>query len=218
MKVHNCSQYSPEWWEVRRGVPTASEATKIITPAKWQLSSQAEGYACDLVAQHYDHDYGPQDEYITAAMRNGRIKEPASRRFYEFETNRDVVEVGFVTTDDGRFGCSPDALCGDDGGLELKNPTAATHVRWLCAGVVPPEYLPQVHFSLLVTKREWWDFMSYYAGLPPLLLRVVPDDKTLKLAEALESFWEIYQGVKAKVQPYVPDLAVSNGAALQPYF
>jgi len=218
MIVHDCRQYSAEWFNVRRGVPTASEATRIVTPAKWQVSSQAEAYACELVAQEYDHDYGQQDEYITAAMRNGRILEPASRRFYEFETNCDVTEVGFCMTDDGRFGCSPDALCGDEGGLELKNPKAATHVKWLVDGVVPAEYLPQVHFSLLVTQRQWWDFMSFYAGLPPLLVRVYPDEKTLKLAEALESFWKLLSDIRTKVQPFVPELATTNGVVAESYF
>lgn len=37
----------------------------IEDAAKWQLSSQAEAYACELVSQEYDHDYGAQDEYIT---------------------------------------------------------------------------------------------------------------------------------------------------------
>lgn len=214
MIVHTCKQYSEDWYRVRRGVPTASEAGRIVTPARWQLSSQAEAYACELVSQEYDHDYGPRDEYVTAAMRNGRILEPASRRFYEYETNRDVTEVGFCTTDDGRFGCSPDGLCGDDGGLELKNPTAATHVKWLVNGGVPSEYLPQIHFSLLVTRRKWWDFMSFYAGLPPLLVRVEPDEKTVQLAEVLEAFWLTLSSIRQQVQPYTPTV----GAKVESYF
>ena len=52
MIVHDCRQYTDSWWNVRRGVPTASEATRIVTPAKWQVSSQAEAYACELVRKN----------------------------------------------------------------------------------------------------------------------------------------------------------------------
>lgn len=197
--IHDCPQYSPEYWAVRRGVPTASNASRIITPAKAVMSSQAEAYACELIAEKYDAYYGIQDEYVTAAMKNGTIMEPEARRFYEFEMNCDVQQVGFVLTDDGRFGCSPDGLVGEDGGLELKSPTTATHVRYLIKGGVPLEYLPQIHWSLIVTGRKFWSFMSYCPGLPPLLVRVEPDEFTEKLRACMEEFWALYQELDRKV-------------------
>src|SRR5262249_4377321 len=126
--------------------------------------------------------------------------EPEARRYYEFETGSDVREVGFCMSDCGRFGCSPDGLVGDDGGLELKHPKAATQIKYLDAGVVPPKYLPQVHFSLFVTRREWWDFMSYYPGLRPLLVRTVPDERTVKMAEAMEKLWVMLTKLRDKIE------------------
>lgn len=215
MIIHECKQYSAEWWKVRRGLPTSSEASRIITPKKAELSGQVDSYACDLIAEKFDAYYGQQEEYVSAAMKNGTIKEPESRRFYEFQRDVEVTEVGFVTTDDGRFGCSPDSLVGSSGGLELKNPAVATHVRYLLDGGLPAQYKPQVHWCLVVTGREWWDFCSYSGGLPPVLVRVTPDDYTEKLRECMEAFWTRYQELLAKVMAQ-RERAIDDAIARQP--
>lgn len=199
MKVFDFKQYSPEWWQTRRGIPTASEFNRIVTPAKWQMASGAETYACELVAQTYDLGYGFSSDQATTAMRNGTIMEPEARRYYELQRECDVKQVGFCISDCGRFGASPDGLIGDDGGLELKHPTAATQVKWLWAGVVPQEHLAQCYGGMLVTKRSWWDFLSYYPGMEPLLVRVTPDEKMLKLAESLEKFDKMLTEIRQKI-------------------
>lgn len=203
MIIVDCEQLSLEWWQTRRGVPTASQFNRIITPAKRRYSSQARKYACELVAEL--RDFNPPwlsnqgRPYRSTAMQNGVDTEPEARRWYEVERNTDVTRVGFCLSDDLRFGCSPDGLIGDDGGLELKCPLLATQAEYLDAGVVPLEYLPQVHGSLIVTGRQWWDFMSYAPGLPPLLIRVVPDDFTEALRTCLDRFHEEYQELRRKL-------------------
>ena len=190
MILVDVKQGSPEWLEARRGVPTASNFHRIITAKSAKLSAQADDYACELLAERYH--LGPIDELsgpATAAMRNGLATEPEARRWYEFEHGF-VSQVGFCLTDDGRFGCSPDGLVGDDGLLEIKRPTGKTHIRWLVDGGLPEEHKAQCHGALIVTGREWLDFWSTVPGLPPLLVRVVHDDFTLALAECLEQFHE----------------------------
>ena len=66
---------------------------------------------------------------------------------------------------------------GEDGLLELKCPMAPTHLLWLCRGGLPPAHKAQVQGQLWITGRKWCDFMSYYPGLPPLLVRVELDPK-----------------------------------------
>lgn len=199
MKIIDCKQYDIKWWEVRRGVPTASEFSNIITPGKGEYSTASSTYACQLVADYYDSFYGMQEEYVSVAMRNGTEMEPRVRKFYEFHRDCEVTEVGFCLSDDGRFGCSPDGLVGDEGGTEIKSPKLSTQIKYLDKGVLPPEYKPQVHASLWITGREWWDFLSYAPGLPELLIRVTPDDYTKKLAECADKFWEDYQALKKKI-------------------
>jgi hypothetical protein len=64
---------------------------------------------------------------------------------------------------------------GDDGGLEIKSPSLKVHTGYLYKGKVPAKYFPQVQMSLFVTKRSWWDFMSYHPKVEPLIVRAYPD-------------------------------------------
>lgn len=205
MKIIDCAQYSAEWWEARRGLPTASEFSRIVTPKKWEYASGSTTYMQELIAELYDPLYGMHDQYVSHAMAKGSYMEPECRRYYEFVTGKEVTEVGFCLDDSGSYGCSPDALVGEDGGLELKHPELKTQVKWLLMGGVPPEHLAQCHGFLLVTGRAWIDFMSYSPPLPVLRVRVEPDEKTKKLGTCLEQFCKefkaaLYQ-VKALEQP-----------------
>ena len=220
MQVIKCQTYDDVWWESRRGVPSTSDFGNIITPKNETFASASYAFACKLIAETFDGNYGPQSEFQTAAMRNGHIMEPESRNYYEFHRDCEVERVGFILTDDGRFGCSPDALVSDDGVLELKNPTAAVHVGYLLEGGLPAAYKPQVHGQLIVTGRKWVDFLSYYPGLPKLLVRVEPDGFTDKLRACMEQFWTLYQDLLAKVteQRYAEiDAAIARkGDQLEP--
>lgn len=188
MKTFMFAQYSPEWVAVRSGIPTASQFGRIMTPAKRSYSAQARQYALELLDQK--HRGYSRDSHCSPEMQYGLDMEPEARAWYAaVHDTRNVQQVGFCLSDCGRFGCSPDALVDDDGGLEIKCPQPVRHLEYLADGVVPREYLPQIHGSLLVTGRAWWDFLSYCPGYPSLVLRVVPDDFTERLAELLEVFF-----------------------------
>lgn len=195
-------QYSPEWWEARRGVPTASSFDRIIQPSKGLYSGAASKYIAQLVAETIHMDPGAMTERpMNPAMRHGIETEQEARNFYEFQYLKgeaEVRQVGFVVSGCGRFGCSPDGLVGDDGLLELKCPQAATHVEYLMERVLPNEYKAQVHGQLLVTGRKWVDFMSYAAMYPPFVIRIVPDEFTQKLRRLLERFAADYAATLSK--------------------
>jgi hypothetical protein len=203
MKVFDFAQYSPEHWAMRRGRPTASRFGDLITAVRGDPSKSADAYINDLIAQIYDDSYGNVDDYVTAAMRNGTIMEPAARRFYEFERDVEVTQVGFCLSDCGRYGGSPDGLA-DGGVLELKCPTLKTQVQYLRAGGLPVEYRAQCHGHLIVTGLPWCDFLSYAHGLPPLLVRVEPDEYTEKLRDCLAKFLDDYQRERARIAAMFP--------------
>lgn len=209
MLTFEFDQYSPEWWDLRRGVPTASEFDSIITPAKAEPSKGMAAYAHRLIADLYRPDYGMAEEYVTNAMSNGTLLEPEARKWYQFTSGESVKQVGFCMTEDRRFGCSPDALVGDDGVLELKCPEPATHVGYLLGGKLPDKYKPQVHGHLAVTGRKWCDFMSYSPGLPTFSVRVMPDEFTETLRAMLDQFWTLYQAELSKM-PEPPPAPVPN--------
>ena len=209
MRTIDCPQLSPEWWRHHKGRPSASNFGRIMTPAKRNYSAQALKYACELVAELVN----PNEPWLSpsqagpfrsTAMENGLNFEDDARRAYAMLTDNEVRQVGLCIDDSGRFICSPDGLIGDDGGLELKVPQIATQAEYLLAGGLPPEYAGQVHGSLIVTGREWWDFFSYAPGLPPLRIRVEPDDFTAALRRCLDQFWDEYAEVCSKLGVELP--------------
>lgn len=196
-----CEQGTEPWAEARRGIPTASNADRLITPKTGELSAQATDYACELIAQAMlPPHYWKTDEHPSRAMENGIKTEREARNYFELQRGCDVREVGFVLTDDKRFGCSPDGLIDPEEGLELKCPEHKKQIRYLIDNKLPDAYRPQVHFSMVVTKRPHWWFMSYAIGLKPLLIRVDVDDYTRKVAEAMEAFWKMLADLRAKIE------------------
>lgn len=194
MKEIVCEQLSPEWWEARKGVPTASNFGRILTPTG-KLSASADEYIAELIAERVcltPSYFTTQGKPVTQEMQHGTDTEPEARRFYEMERGVDVRRVGFIMTDDGRFGSSPDGMVDPDGCLELKCVMLKTQVKYLIDGKLPADYRGQVHGHLIVTGRKWCDFLSYAPGLDPLIIRTEPDSFTRELKIAMEVFWEKY--------------------------
>lgn len=199
VQIFDCQQTGPEWWLVRRGIPTASNFGKILTPAKGELSKQADDYIAELIADRAALQPPiSTDHPMSRDMANGVNMEPEARRWYSMNGDVDVRQVGFCLTGDGRFGCSPDGLVGEDGAVEIKCPSMKTQVKYLLEGELPSEYRAQVHGQLIVTGREWVDFVSYAPGLPPVLIRVTPDGFTAKLRAGLDAFHERYMDLLAR--------------------
>lgn len=208
MKQFDCEQKSETWWRLRAGVPTSSQFERVIQPVKLGPSTSQDNYIDQLICETIDYSYAGDPEevgFVSKSMENGTICEPVARSWYCFDRDCDVQEIGFCMSDDGRFGCSPDGLIGDEGMLEIKCPDLRTHVRYLRDGVLPSKYKPQVHGSLIVTGREWCDFVSYSASdeLDNLVVRVYPDKFTQALREELDRFWVKYQTALEKLGRHI---------------
>lgn len=207
MRVIECTQMSGDWWKARRGIPTASDFDKILTPKQMKPSASQEGFIHQLIAERYANIWPDQSGYVSPAMAYGVENEERARADYAFVQNVDVIQVGFCLSDCERYGCSPDGLIGDDGGLELKCPNLETHTRYLLEGVLPAEYRCQVHGELLVTGREWWDFVSWSDSLPVFRVRVTPDSFTAALKSELEKFCDKYAKAVERIE------GIRNGKA-----
>lgn len=189
MITHNVSQGTSEWLILRSGIPTASEFNSLITP-KFEIrkGQMPESYLAEKLAERWMGSPLPTF-HSHGDMEQGKIREESARPWYEDWHKCDVKQVGFLTTDSGKVGCSPDGLIGDDGGLEIKCPSPQVHVKYLLANEVPDEYLAQVHGSMLVTGRPWWRFMSYRPKFPALVIQVNRDEEIqAKLKDALDVF------------------------------
>lgn len=198
MIIETFEQGSPEWFAARAGRPTASNFDKIIT-TKGEPSKQRQQYLYQLAGEAITGT--PEATYSNSHMERGILLESEARAFYEFMTGNQVQQVGMCyQNEDKLFACSPDGLVGEIGGLEIKCPQMSTHIKYLLAGKLPTEYFQQVHGSIFVTGRAWWDFVSYYPGLPPVVVRVERDAEFCKLLEfALNDFCELLDGVKKTI-------------------
>lgn len=200
MNIHDVKQGSGEWKSLRLGIPTASEFDAIVTPEfKPRTGQTPETYLYQKLCEKL---LGFAPDINAFAMDQGVILEGEAKPFYELTYDRPLQSVGFCTTDDGRIGCSPDGLLGTDGGLEIKCPQPHTHLRYFMEGGVPKEYLAQVHGSMLVTGRPWWEFMSYSRQFPPVIVRVERDERIQALLRAaidafLVKFDEKYSALKS---------------------
>ncbi len=192
MKIYDMAQGTPEWHRIRRGVVTASEIDALVSPEwKPRTGQGPDTYLCTKLAERMAA--GDDEEEVGGAPSwaadQGHILENLAIPWFEFETGLPVRRVGFCLSDDQRIGCSPDGLIGEDSGIEAKCPQPTEHVRTLREGAVPKKYLAQVHFSMLVTGRASWWFVSYSRDLPKLKVLVERDDNIqAKLQAAVDAF------------------------------
>jgi hypothetical protein len=187
MLVHDVEQRTPEWFALRRGIPTASQFCKIIT-SRGQASTQADAYRRTLLAER---ELGTNMGSFggTIWTERGNALEPEAVRCYEGRMQTETIKVGFVTDRDRTIGCSPDRLVGADGLLEVKCPAPQTQAKYLRARRVDMRYYPQIQGQLLITGRQWVDFFSYHPDQRHLCVRVFRDKGYLaQLAELLQDF------------------------------
>jgi putative phage-type endonuclease len=173
-------QGSPEWHTLRRGVVTASVVGKLLTPTlKVANNDVSRGLTATLVAERIT-GY-TEDTPMTSDMWRGVDSEPIARDIYSGHYQQ-AVEVGFMRRDEDGWtlGYSPDGLVGDDGLVEIKAPRQKTHLNTILADEVPAHYMPQLQAGLLVTGRDWIDFVSYCGGMPLYVKRVRPSGEWFK--------------------------------------
>ena len=170
-------QRSDAWHDLRRGMVTASTVGRLVTPktVKPASNDDSRGAALTLAAERITGMSEPS--FINADMQRGIEHEPYARDAYAEKYGVEVTEVGFMARDFDGFtiGYSPDGLVADDGLIEIKCPRPKAHVKSIVTNSVPSIYMAQIQAALLVSGREWVDFVSFVGGLPLFTKRVGPD-------------------------------------------
>lgn len=214
MKIHahfqqkNGGDPTVEWGLARVGVFTASEFDSLITPlGKIRTGEGVESYLCKKLAERWIGGALPSAFSGNFVTEQGNILEEWAIPFAEFEYGLKIRQVGFVSTDCGRSGCSPDGLvgfddaklsktgptdyklAGDESGIEIKCPNLDTHIKYLLGNEIPKDYIAQVQGSMLITGCSTWHFLSYRRNLPALHLVINRDEAFCEaLAQALDEF------------------------------
>lgn len=213
-------QRSAEWYRLRMSIVTASEIEKIITPGgkpskscqnymNGKLASWVLGYPIDEEVEPYESKW----------MVHGRENEEGAVKAFEFQQGMDTEEIGFVTSDDGMVGCSPDRMvCLTPAGalaeppyagtLEIKCPAPQTQIGYLIGSSVADEYRLQVSTQMWVLglDRAW--VSSYHPKLPAVILEIGRDEKLIaQIAAAVGAFNEVMlqrrEELETKFGPFV---------------
>lgn len=175
-------QGTPEWHELRRGIVTASEFHTVLAHGKGGKGTPSvtrRKYMLNLISDRMGG--APSDGYSNRQMERGKAMEADALRLYN-ALYAPTERVGFVKRNDD-VGCSPDAFVGDSGMVQVKTAEPCIQLERVLNPALPAEHVCQVQGELWVCEREWSDFMSYWPGLPPMVVRVYRDETQIKSIE-----------------------------------
>lgn len=222
---HTHEQGSDAWKAARKGCITGSrfkdardrladkpektdKKTGEVTPAQRGAPSAKQlAYAMDTARERLGGTVPPV--YQNAAMRTGTIQEPEARIAYEALTGNLVQEVGFITTDDGLFGLSPDGLIDADGVLEIKTMVSSATLFQAVADGDISEYIDQCNGYLWLLGRQWVDLCLWAPDLEALglqltIIRITRDEAAIDALEAdLMAFAKLVQSYELKLRSKV---------------
>jgi hypothetical protein len=170
--VHDVEQRTEAWHALRCGTLTGSRVAAVFATLKSGGEAAARRDLRLQLAVERLTQRSADDVFVSREMQRGTDLEPVALGAYEAATGLIVTRVGFITHADLPAGCSPDGLVEDGDGLgvvEVKCPKATTHLGYLRAGTVPPDYLPQCRHALWLTGAAWCDFISHDPRFPPAL-------------------------------------------------
>jgi len=192
----------------RIGLITASKAYDVMAKGKGDhlFGQMAQTYADELAM---DRIGVKQDNFTTWQMEWGIEHEPDARKIYKDSRDVEVALPGFIIHPNYDFiGCTPDGYVvseTDEGLLEIKCPQAKAHFDYLRNGI-PPKYMAQVQFQMMVCELDWCDFMTFNPKFPDELkakvYRIEADkeyqadllDRCIELNKLVE---QIMEGVKS---------------------
>lgn len=193
-------QGSPEWFAARLGIPTASEFKTVLSVKKDAKDKKTRDLYLRKLAGEIITG-APMESYSNGHMDRGKVVEPEALEHYAFTREVEPRLVAFVRN--GATGCSPDALIGDEGGLELKSAAAHIQIERLERNELPAEHRAQVQGSMWVCNRQWWDFGSYCAGLPMFVIRVKRDPTYIaELSAAVSQFNDELAALVQRIRRY----------------
>lgn len=202
--IHELEQKSPEWFTIKAQNPfSSSNATAI--------GNQGAGLET-LVWEALVNEFSIADkkQFTNEHLERGNELEPLARTVYELQTGVTIREVGFITNEKyEKAGASTDGLVDDDGCVEIKCFEDKKHLKLIHElkktgdFTIESGYMWQMQHELLITEREWCDYILYNPNfeMDILIKRVYPDAvMQSKLIEGIKKGNILYQELKSDLK------------------
>lgn len=194
MKLHNTPQGTDEWFKLRLGKFTASNAQAIANDGKG-LETLCFEKVAELKTGKAKESYTNED------IERGKTLEEMARNSYELETGIVAKQIGFVEATEF-IGCSPDGLIDEDGLLEIKCKNDANFVKYLYDKKIDPAHVWQMQMQMYVCERDWCDYVIFNENFEKttIIVRVKRDPEAiLKIGEGLLKGQEKVKEILSKI-------------------
>lgn len=198
MKIHLFNS-EEDWLGVRKGKATASPMHRLLTGSANELSKGAKTYCEEIFAETIAEDViAPYTGY---EMEWGKSEEPnAILELDKLYPNDEIQHFGawnFLFCEYNSFaGCSPDALCENHFGVEVKCPVKKEiHIERVLSVNSESELLAydkaiytQIQFNMMCFGLDKWLWVSWYDGMKEraLKLHVVEIGPDLPMQELIK--------------------------------
>jgi putative phage-type endonuclease len=195
MKIHDVQQNTPEWFALRLGKFTASDAQAIANNGKG-LETLVYEKVAELLTGKF------KEEYTNADIERGKELEEMARNSYELETQKLVKKVGFVEKSE-RVGCSPDGFIAEDGLQEIKCLNNANFVKFMYLQQIDPAHEWQMQMQMLVCERQYCDYVIFNPNFekPVIITKVLRDEAMIeKLRIGLEEAQRRLEAILVKIK------------------
>ena len=214
---------NPDWLKVRAGRITGSDFHQYMGLAKKdELSDTAESNLYKKVLESLGYSF---ESYRSSAMEDGNENEPLARADYIAETFNDVHEVGFVDWEKLRAGCSPDGviyiekpnldfqnMCYEEFKeiittpikkiIEINCPEIKNYLK-MAKGKIPPVYMTQMQFNMLITGAKSCDFVVWHPDMRLSVQEIKADANYQKdIITVLEKLNARYDAILEEIQEF----------------
>lgn len=199
MIVYECEGGSLDWMQYRAGKITASNfwltRERLKTGKnKGEYSAAARQYAFKLAMERIGESPLLEDGFSPWQAERGRNLESAARDLHEREKGIFVELAGFVSSDCGRFGASVDGFIDHYGIVEYKCFLSTAKLEPILIDNDIGKVMDQVQGGLLITEREYAEFVLYCPILQPQnkhlkIIEIARNDAYIEqMRECLEEF------------------------------
>ena len=211
MKIYNGTQHedtgdaNESWLALRAGKFTGSDFHQYMgIVKKSMLSESAESNLYQKVLESLGQTF---DSYTSDAMARGTELEAFARKEYIGETFNDVQEVQFVDWEKLRAGCSPDGVIYDNNEaikkiIEIKCPNLRNYMK-MVNGIIPPVYMTQMQFNMLITGAKSCDFVVYHPDMRLSIQEIKADaDYQKDIVTALKMLNDYYDLILKQIERF----------------